>query len=99
MVWAGQPACVHREPRTEGNSWPILDQFQMARDSVGIMISLPGTPPMSICAVNQRPCLTPSEDHGYLLDEAEVVFWGICPTCQASTDNDHTKPIRYEEAR
>ena len=30
-------------------------------------------------AVNLRPCLTPSEDHGYLLDEAEVMFWGICP--------------------
>jgi Fe2+ or Zn2+ uptake regulation protein len=35
------------------------------------------------CAVNVRPCLTPSDDRGYLLDEAEVVFWGICPSCQA----------------
>jgi Fur family ferric uptake transcriptional regulator len=34
------------------------------------------------CAVNLRPCLTPSVDHGYLLDEAEVVFWGTCPSCQ-----------------
>jgi Fur family transcriptional regulator, stress-responsive regulator len=35
------------------------------------------------CAVNVRPCLTPSDDHGYVLDEAEVVFWGSCPSCQA----------------
>ncbi|MGH3857193.1 MAG: Fur family transcriptional regulator [Pseudonocardiaceae bacterium] len=34
------------------------------------------------CAVNVRPCLTPSDDHDYLLDEAEVVFWGTCPSCQ-----------------
>jgi Fe2+ or Zn2+ uptake regulation protein len=35
------------------------------------------------CAVNVPLCLTPSDDHGYLLDEAEVVFWGRCPSCQA----------------
>ena len=34
------------------------------------------------CVVTVRPCLTPSDDHGYLLDEAEVVFWGSCPSCQ-----------------
>ncbi|HVE96178.1 MAG TPA: Fur family transcriptional regulator [Pseudonocardiaceae bacterium] len=33
------------------------------------------------CAVGARPCLTPGDDHGYVLDEAEVVFWGLCPTC------------------
>lgn len=36
------------------------------------------------CVVGERPCLTPSETHGYLLDEAEVTFWGLCPTCQES---------------
>lgn len=35
------------------------------------------------CAVGKRPCLTPSETHGFVLDEAEVTFWGICPSCQA----------------
>jgi Fur family ferric uptake transcriptional regulator len=34
------------------------------------------------CAMGQRPCLTPSDDAGYLLDEAEVVFWGLCPDCR-----------------
>jgi len=36
------------------------------------------------CAVGRRPCLTPSDAHGYALDEAEVTFWGLCPRCQAS---------------
>ncbi|MEY9214179.1 transcriptional repressor [Thermobifida halotolerans] len=35
------------------------------------------------CVVGEAPCLLPSQTHGYALDEAEVVFWGICPTCQA----------------
>lgn len=34
------------------------------------------------CALGQRPCLTPSQTHGFVLDEAEVTYWGICPTCQ-----------------
>ena len=33
------------------------------------------------CAVGSAPCLTASEDHGFSIDEAEVVFWGTCPTC------------------
>lgn len=36
------------------------------------------------CAVGAAPCLTPAEDHGYVLDEAEVVHWGLCPECAAA---------------
>ena len=35
------------------------------------------------CAIGERPCLTPSQGHGFELDEAEVTFWGLCPGCQA----------------
>src|SRR5712671_4951916 len=31
------------------------------------------------CAVGEIPCLTASDDHGFTIDEAEVVFWGLCP--------------------
>lgn len=34
------------------------------------------------CAVGEAPCLTADHDHGYLIDEAEVTYWGICPDCQ-----------------
>ena len=35
------------------------------------------------CATGAAPCLTPSADSGFVVDEAEVVFWGRCPTCAA----------------
>ena len=34
------------------------------------------------CAVGARPCLTPAADFGYAIDEAEVIYWGICPRCR-----------------
>lgn len=34
------------------------------------------------CAVGAAPCLDPSQTHGYLVDEAEVTFWGLCTDCQ-----------------
>jgi Fur family transcriptional regulator, stress-responsive regulator len=33
------------------------------------------------CAVGYTPCLAASDDHGYTIDEAEVVYRGLCPTC------------------
>ncbi|WP_214370389.1 Fur family transcriptional regulator [Pseudonocardia sp. H11422] len=50
------------------------------------------------CVVGARPCLTPSDDRGFAVDEAEVVFWGVCPTCMAAgspADGVH----HHEEAR
>jgi Fe2+ or Zn2+ uptake regulation protein len=38
------------------------------------------------CAVGEPPCLTPSDDHGYVIDEAEVVYWGLCPACSSSAN-------------
>jgi Fur family ferric uptake transcriptional regulator len=35
------------------------------------------------CAVGEAPCLDPSDAHGFVVDEAEVVFWGLCPTCRS----------------
>ena len=34
------------------------------------------------CAVGARPCLSASENHGFDIDEAEVIYWGYCPTCK-----------------
>jgi Fur family transcriptional regulator, stress-responsive regulator len=36
------------------------------------------------CAVGVVPCLTPSQHHGYMIDEAEVIYWGLCPVCSAA---------------
>ncbi len=34
------------------------------------------------CAVGERPCLHASDDHGFVIDEAEVIYWGLCPACR-----------------
>ena len=44
------------------------------------------------CAVGSTPCLTASEDHGYVIDEAEVVFWGTCPACSTVRPDDDRSP-------
>ena len=36
------------------------------------------------CAVGDTPCLTASDDHGYSIDEAEVVYWGLCRDCSTA---------------
>jgi Fe2+ or Zn2+ uptake regulation protein len=49
------------------------------------------------CAPGLAPCLTPALDsaqtHGFVIDEAEVTFWGICPRCQSEV------PAPEEDAR
>jgi Fe2+ or Zn2+ uptake regulation protein len=39
------------------------------------------------CAVGHVPCLTASDAHGYVIDEAEVIYWGECPACSAASDS------------
>lgn len=36
------------------------------------------------CALGEAPCLTASDDLGYEIDEAEVIYWGRCPECVSS---------------
>jgi Fe2+ or Zn2+ uptake regulation protein len=45
------------------------------------------------CVPVAAPCLTPADSRGFVIDEAEVTFWGICPRCQ------HEQPAQEEDAR
>ena len=36
------------------------------------------------CAVGEMPCLVPVDSGDFIVDEAEVTYWGICPACQSS---------------
>ena len=36
------------------------------------------------CAVGEAPCLTASEDHGFSIEEAQVIYWGQCPACSTA---------------
>jgi Fe2+ or Zn2+ uptake regulation protein len=48
------------------------------------------------CAVGDTPCLTAHTDHGFAIDEAEVVYWGTCPACSTARP---TVTAPREEAR
>jgi Fur family transcriptional regulator, stress-responsive regulator len=37
------------------------------------------------CAIGEAPCLTAGDAAGYAIDEAEVIYWGLCPRCRATT--------------
>ncbi|WTP55750.1 transcriptional repressor [Streptomyces phaeochromogenes] len=39
------------------------------------------------CAVGHAPCLTASDDRGFAIDEAEVIYWGLCPACSTTSSS------------
>jgi Fe2+ or Zn2+ uptake regulation protein len=64
---AGSPALFER--RTGDNHHHVVCRGCGAVDDVE-------------CVAQVAPCLAPDNDHGYVIDEAEVTFWGFCPRCQ-----------------
>lgn len=44
------------------------------------------------CATGVAPCLDASTDHGFVIDEAEVIYWGTCPTCAAAQAGSASVP-------
>jgi len=44
------------------------------------------------CAVGDTPCLQAADELGYEIDEAEVIYWGLCPDCQAALAAAATVP-------
>jgi Fur family transcriptional regulator, stress-responsive regulator len=36
------------------------------------------------CAVGEAPCLDADNHHGFVIDEAEVIYWGLCPSCSTA---------------
>ena len=49
------------------------------------------------CAVGHAPCLIASDDAGYAIEEAEVIYWGHCPACAGQELNQGT--ARQEKVR
>ena len=45
------------------------------------------------CAVGDIPCLTASNSQGFQIDEAEVVYWGLCPSCSTAGGSE-APPVR-----
>ena len=42
------------------------------------------------CAVGEAPCLTASDDHGFSIEEAQVIYWGLCPGCATARSSWET---------
>ena len=47
------------------------------------------------CTVGAAPCLEPSDNHGFVVEEAEVIFWGLCPQCRPE---NHTKDLKEQHS-
>jgi Fe2+ or Zn2+ uptake regulation protein len=44
------------------------------------------------CAVGEAPCLTPADDRGFTLSEAEVIYWGLCAECSSRGEPSSSGP-------
>jgi len=51
------------------------------------------------CVVGAAPCLAAPDGHGFVIDEAEVTMWGLCPTCQATATPTPTSTPTKEQHR
>ncbi len=49
------------------------------------------------CVVGERPCLRASEDSGFRIDEAEVIFWGTCPRCLGKDGAQQAGPVKPQD--
>lgn len=45
------------------------------------------------CAVGEAPCLIASDAGGFAVDEAEVIYWGLCADCQPSPASSWAAPV------
>lgn len=50
------------------------------------------------CVVGDAPCLAPSDASGYLVQTAEVTFWGLCPDCRAREGAADDEPVGADPA-
>ena len=48
------------------------------------------------CAVGTAPCLTASDDHGYAIDETDVIHRGLCPDCSTASTSDQIPSPRKD---
>jgi Fe2+ or Zn2+ uptake regulation protein len=49
------------------------------------------------CATGEVPCLTADDNHGFEVDEAEVIYWGRCPTCRTSASSATAETARTSQ--
>jgi Fe2+ or Zn2+ uptake regulation protein len=70
--------------RIEPAGSPALFEMRVGDNHHHIVCRVCGAVADVDCAHGSAPCLTASDDHGFVIDEAEVTYWGTCPTCTAT---------------
>jgi Fe2+ or Zn2+ uptake regulation protein len=80
--------------RIEPAGSPALYELRVGDNHHHVVCRLCGAVADIDCAVGAAPCLEPSSAGGYVVDEAEITFWGVCPHC---TDPDRPAEERTTE--
>jgi Fe2+ or Zn2+ uptake regulation protein len=75
--------------RVEPAGSSALFELRVGDNHHHIVCRVCGTAADVDCAVGSAPCLDPSQTHGFLVDEAEVTFWGVCPDCRTDSTTHH----------
>ena len=70
--------------RIEPAGGPALYELRVGDNHHHLVCRECGTVADVDCAVGAAPCLAPSDAAGFVVDEAEVVFWGLCAECQVA---------------
>mgnify|MGYP001178228676 CR=1 FL=1 len=78
--------------RIEPAGHPGLFELRVNDNHHHLVCSECGTVVDVDCIVGSAPCLTPSDDHGFVIREAEVTFWGICAPCAAAAPATNQQP-------
>lgn len=68
--------------RIQPSGHPALYEMRVGDNHHHIVCRRCGVTADVDCTVGAAPCLEPSVDHGFIVQEAEVIFWGLCPQCQ-----------------
>lgn len=76
--------------RIEPAGRPMLFEVRVGDNHHHLVCSRCGTVVDVDCVLGSAPCLTPSDDHGFLVEVAEVTFWGTCPSCATTNLNPPT---------
>ena len=73
--------------RIQANGSPARYELRVGDNHHHIVCRACGTVGDVDCAVGVAPCLEPSGDFGFEVDETEVVFWGTCPECRHAKEH------------
>jgi Fur family ferric uptake transcriptional regulator len=85
--------------RIEPAGAPALFELRVADNHHHLVCRSCGAVADVDCAVGAAPCLEPSDAAGFVVDEAEVVFWGLCLECQGRdlSDAAATESVQIRE--